>query len=104
MCTSPEMQLHIEATTVIGHILCLVVSLIMGIVANSFPSKHTDLFGCCSPSRPAGCCSSWVILLLHSHAFGSAFISVDVLLLRQNFPFEASLNDYRTVSYGVMFC
>lgn len=50
MCTSPEMQLHIEATTVIGHILCLVVSLKMGIVANSFPSKHTDLFGCCSPS------------------------------------------------------
>lgn len=50
MCTSPEMQLHIEATTVIGQILRLVVPLIMGIVANSFPSKHTDLFGCCSPS------------------------------------------------------
>ena len=71
------------------------------IAVNSFPCKHTDLFGGCSSSWPAGCCSSWVILLLlQSHAFGSAFISVHVLLLRQKFPSEASSEGFLAIIYS----
>lgn len=42
--------------------------LIRGIVTCSFPSKHTNLFGCCSQSWLASCCFSWVTRLLQSHS------------------------------------